>query len=94
MKFSSFDIFEAEQTFKRSPNAISKIAPVLPFSHEAAFKANKEDIIMRSVEQIANENEKNVNNIANTNAMLLLTEVVEEASKASRVQQQKSVDEQ
>lgn len=94
-KFSSLNIFEVEKTFKRSPNAISKIATVLPFSTEATFRANKEDIIMRSVEQIANENESNANNIANTNAMLLLSEVVEGASKASRIQQrQKSVDEQ
>lgn len=95
MKFSNFNIFESEQTFKRSPNAISKIATVLPISNEAAFRANKEDIIMKTVEQIANENEKNVDNIANTNAMLLLSEVVEEASKASRIQKkQQSVDEQ
>lgn len=90
-KFGNSNIFEEERTFKRSPNAIGKIATVLPMSTEAAFKANKDDIIMRAVEQNADGNERNVS--ANTNAMLLLSEVVEEASKASRIQQQKSVDE-
>lgn len=93
-KFSSVDIFEVEQTFKKSPNAISKIATVLPFSSEAAFKANKDDIIMSTLDQNADKIEGNFNDAANTNAMLLLSEVVEEASKASRIQQRKSVDEQ
>lgn len=84
-KFSSFEIFEAEGTFKKSPNAISKIAPVLPISSEAAFKANKDDIIMSTIDH-------NADDILNTNAMLLLSEVVEEASKASRIQKQKSID--
>lgn len=90
-KFGNSNIFEEEKTFKRSPNSIAKIATVLPVSAEAAFKANKDDIIMRTLEQNADGNERKVS--AHTNAMLLLSEVVEEASKASRMQQRKSVDE-
>lgn len=91
-KFGNSNIFEPEEVFRRSPNAIAKVAPVLPISTEAVFKANKDDIIMGALEQNVDGNERNVS--ANTNAMLLLSEVVEEASKASRIQQQKSVDEQ
>lgn len=91
-KFGNSNIFEPEEAFRRSPNAIAKVAPVLSISTEAAFKANKDDIIMGALEQNVDGNERNVS--ANTNAMLLLSEVVEEASKASRIQQQKSVDEQ
>lgn len=93
-KFTTFDIFEAETTFRKSPNAISKIATILPFRNEATFDTTKDDIIMRSMEKKNAENQSNDDNIANTNAMLLLTEVVEEATKTRRMQQQNSFDEQ
>lgn len=89
-KFTSLNIFEDDVTFEKSPNAILKIAPI---SNEATFKANKDEIVVRSLEQSAEENKRNVDEISNTNAMLLLSEVVEEVSKASRVRKQKEFDE-
>lgn len=88
-KFSNFNIFEVEPTFRKSPNAILKILPITTLSKEEAFRASKDDIIVRSLERSADINEKDVNNIVNTNAMLLLSEVVEEASRVSRIQQEK-----
>lgn len=90
-KFTSVDIFEVEKTFKKSPNGISRIATILPFTKELSFDANKDGVIMRSIDQKADRLSINMPNMTNRDAILLLTGVVD---GASRIQQQKSSDEQ
>lgn len=82
-KFTNVDIFESEVTFTKRPNGISKIGTILPFTNEIAFDANKDNVLIRSIEQKVDNVGRNV---TNGNAILLFTEVVEEASRTSRIQ--------
>lgn len=62
---------------------------VLPYP-DSAFDPTKDDIIIRSAQPKADENERNV--AATTNAILLLTGMLEEASKANKSQEHKVSD--
>lgn len=74
-RFTNVNIIEEEKAFVASSNT-PKIIPV------AVASKTDEGIVLKALEK-ANEIEKSMNGVGNANAMILLSEVVESASKAA-----------
>lgn len=77
-RYTNVDIFEEETTFIPSSNAISKIISVAK-AKETASKTNRGTILNLREKR----NGEMINGAANANAMLMLSEVVTEATKAA-----------
>lgn len=77
-QFTNVNIFEEEKTFVLSSNAISKMIKV-------TSKSNNNEIISKSRKSHADGNGIRNNDAANTNAKLLLDEVVTEATKVANI---------
>lgn len=81
-RYTDVDIFEEEKAFITSSNAIPKIITVAK-TNETASKTNKGIILNSSEKGKIDGNGAKINGAANANAMLLLNEVVTEATKAT-----------
>lgn len=81
-RFTNVNVIEEEKTFTKSPNSIAKVEPIMVISELTHI----EDAFDEKTEKIAVESEYDINGISKS-AVVLLSEVVTEATKAANKNQ-------
>lgn len=85
-RFTNVKIIEEEKTFQKSPNMISKVVPITTVS-ELTQIDNVNEFSVKLGENDISEKENGTIGVSNANAVLLLNEVVSEATKPANKSQ-------